>query len=101
MTAKMRVHPPLGLHADTLERPENLILARGPSGDLLVAYCRRNRVGGVWHRDAAMWTLWSPIGAPEFIGALSARGIEVADGGHALEVWLDAVTGPGEAGAKH
>lgn len=83
------VFEPRAPHADSLANPRLMI--RDRSGKLLVCFCPRHMVGGVYDLEVRAWTLYTPMEPCEFIAALPNLGVQLADGPD-LQVWLDAIS---------
>jgi hypothetical protein len=89
MTESAFVYAPRAPHPDSLANPWLTICSA--DGTLLAHYCTRHRCGGVYDLQLHAWTLYTPMTAEEFIGALPSIGVKVSDTA-ALQVWIDAIT---------
>lgn len=81
---------PLTLRPLVLQGGRHLIRASSPHGRCLVAYDPVTMAGGVYHETGEIWAVYAPIRLQEFIGSLSWRQIQIAEG-EDLQTWLDAV----------
>lgn len=83
------IFQPRAPHADSLADPRFTITSA--CGSLLAHYCSRHQCGGVYDLTARAWTLYTPMTAGEFIGALPKIGVKIADTA-ALQIWMDSIS---------
>lgn len=61
--------------ADTLKNPR--LTFADVAGEVLVTYCPETCSGGIYHRSAEIWRIYSPISPREFINAFQQQGFKL------------------------
>lgn len=90
MKQTISISQPATLRPEILSDGRYVIRSSSPRGTCLIAYDPRTLTAGVFHYDAEMWSLWTPLPLAEFLNSLGGRGYALPEG-EDLQVWLDAV----------
>lgn len=88
-------HPapmPRAPHIDTLRDASMTILDR--TGTRLLCWCPRHECGAIYHVEAMVWSMESPIAFGEFLHALQHRSLAPETGTDDLARWIEACTQP-------
>lgn len=85
----MKVAVPQAVRREWLAEDPRRILASA-DGEVLVTFDPITMTGGLYHREAKLWSMWGPMALDEFLGSLRDRGIEFEDEG-ARQAWLKAL----------
>ena len=88
MTERTTVYAPRAPHPATMV-DRNLMISDA-TGNVLIVYCPRHLVGGVYDVRAPCWSLFGPITPTEFVSAFERLGVRIADGPN-LQLWLDSI----------
>lgn len=87
--SKAEIAIPQTIRREWMAEDPKRILASA-DGEVLVTFDPITMTGGMYHREAKLWSMWGPMGLDEFLASLKQRGIEFEDQG-AKDAWLTAL----------